>query len=84
MGLSNGASRARLYSSTINQNQGGGSKKAGFPNVIGRNSWTSIYYGSSNPGKCCSLKSLVFTKYPKVRPSRPIGGDVRIGYFSRG
>ena len=29
-------------SSITNQNQGGGSKKAGFPYIIGRSSWSSI------------------------------------------
>lgn len=77
MGLSNGSSRARLYSSTINQNQGGGSKKAGFPNMVGRDSWTTIYYGSSKPGNCCSLKSLVFTRYPNTKPHRNIDGSVK-------
>jgi hypothetical protein len=84
MGLSNASSRARLYNSTINQNQGGGSKKAGLPQSVGRDSWTSIYIGNNKPGKCCSRSSLLFTKYPNVRPSRPIGADVRFGYFSRG
>jgi hypothetical protein len=80
MGLSNAASRARLSTSTINQNQGGGNKKAGFPYIIGRNSWTSIYLGGSNPANCCSLSTLQFTKYPNVIQSRGIGSDVRVKF----
>lgn len=47
VGLSNSASRARNYGSTVNINQGGGSKKAGFPFQIGRNYRTSIAFESS-------------------------------------
>jgi len=81
MGLSNGAKRARSYNQTINQNQGGGNKKAGFPNMIGRETNTSIAFNNTNvvKGKCCKLDSfqtLLFT-YP-VSPSRGVGSDVRI------
>jgi hypothetical protein len=43
MGLANAAKRARFYTSTTNQPQGGGNKKAGFPYQIGRTSWTPIF-----------------------------------------
>lgn len=83
MGLSNSASRARLYTSTTNQPNGGGSKKAGFPNMIGRTAWTSIYLGQTKPGNgnCCQLKSLQFTKFPNVKQSRPIDSRVGNSYF---
>jgi hypothetical protein len=59
--------------------QGGGSKKAGFPYQVGRDSWTSIAFDTSNPKKftssrtCCGLRGLQFTVNPKVSVSRPIG-----------
>jgi hypothetical protein len=61
-------------------NQGGGSKKAGFPYMIGRDSWASIFIQGCDPvGKhCCTLtdlkKTLVFTK----NTVRPVGNDARI------
>ena len=81
MGLSNGAKRARFYNQTLNQNQGGGNKKAGFPNMVGRETNTSIAFNNTNvvTGKCCQLNSfqtLLFTY--KVSPSRGVGADVRI------
>ena len=81
MGLSNGALKARSYSQTINQNQGGGSKKAGFPYMIGRGWQTSIAFNNTNvyTGNCCQLKSyqsLLYT-FP-VSQSRGVGVDVRL------
>jgi hypothetical protein len=81
MGLSNASKKARSYSQTINQNQGGGNKKAGFPHMIGRETNTSIAFNNTNvaTGKCCKLSSyqtLLFTY--KVSPSRGVGADVRI------
>ena len=66
------------------RNQGGGNKKAGFPFMIGRDSWTSIAYGSCDPiyGNCCNLKkmsTLSFTNR-KVNPSSNIG--IQIHNFS--
>jgi hypothetical protein len=85
MGLSNGAKKARNYSSIITQNQGGGDKKAGFPYQIGRESWTSIFLNTCDPASftlnrtCCSLKdynkTLVF-----ATPSRPLGLRTGSGY----
>lgn len=69
MGLSNASSKARNYSSTINQNQGGGSKKAGFPYLVGRNANSSMWIGNTRvklegSQSCCGLKvyqtTLVF------------------------
>ena len=63
--------------SITNQNQGGGSKKSGFPYQIGRSSWTSIAFGTTNPtgGKCCSLKNMNFVSAGACI-SRPIGAGV--------
>lgn len=81
MGLSNAASRARHYISTINQNQGGGNKKAGFPYQIGRDTNTSIAFNNTNvlTGNCCTLSSyqtMAFTS----NISRNIGGNANIGH----
>jgi len=81
MGLSNAAKRARLYDSTINQNQGGGNKKAGFPHTIGRDSWTSIFLMSNNCRNGCTLNSLKITDNPRVRQSRPMGTPVNTPYW---
>jgi hypothetical protein len=73
-GLANSAKKSRYLGQTVNQNQGGGDKKAGFPYMVGRSHWTSIALGSTDPvhGHCATLKclskTLVFTS-----PSRPVG-----------
>ncbi len=75
MVLLNASSRARNAGQTINQNQGGGNKKAGFPYQIGRESWSSIFIRGTAPvsGRCCNLNkintTLVFTR----NISRPVG-----------
>ena len=84
MGLANAAKRARLYDSTINQNQGGGNKKAGFPGLIGRDSWKSIFLGTSRNSCGCTLQSLQFTFNPNVKQSRPIGSSVTASYWRNG
>jgi hypothetical protein len=81
MGLSNSAIRARSYSQTINSNQGGGNKKAGFPYMIGRGWQTSITFNNTNvkKGICTKLtdyQTLCFT-FP-VSQTRGIGVDVRL------
>jgi hypothetical protein len=76
MGLSNASSRARNYTRTANQNQGGGNKKAGFPGQVGRGSWTSIFLQSTDPisGHCCTKSDLATLRFTgKVNQSRPIG-----------
>ena len=70
------SSRAQMGSMAIvNQSQGGGSKKAGFPHQIGREMWTTVAFNSCNPvhGHCCKLSSYQFTMNPNVRQSRSIG-----------
>lgn len=72
--------RTASISSIVNQNQGGGEKKAGFPYQIGRDHWASIFIGGVDPvhGHCCGLngykQTLVFTK----NTVRPVGFDARI------
>jgi len=80
MGLSNAASRARNYGSTINQNQGGGAKKAGFPGQIGRGWWTSIFLDSTDPisGNCCNLNKIMTTMRFTRNNIRGVGVDPRI------
>ena len=83
MGLSNAASRARNYTKTTNQNQGGGMKKAGFPYMVGRTAWTSIFIsgGNETSSKCMSLKCMQFTVNPNVKQSRPAGSSVTTPYW---
>lgn len=76
-----GSKRTTYISSLVNKNQGGGSKKSGFPPMIGRDSWTSIYYASTDPigGHCCKLKDASKNRF-KLFPSQnlPTGMDSRI------
>lgn len=79
MVLSNAPKKVTYMSSLVNQNQGGGSKKAGFPYIVGRTSWSNIYLQSKCGPDSCSLaslrtNSLIYT----VNQSRPIGVDTRI------
>jgi len=82
MGLANSSNRARNYTSTTNQPQGGGNKKAGFPYQVGRSAWTSNALGNSKYHiRCCGLRTLQFTANPNVRMSRPTGTAVANSYF---
>jgi len=71
--------RTSSISSIVNRNQGGGPKKAGFPYMIGRESWTSIHLNESGTAQFLGAKdgstvrSLRFTRNPNVKQSRPIG-----------
>ncbi len=77
MVLYNAASRARNTSLIVNQNQGGGSKKAGFPSTVGRGQWESIYIKNVNLGPLND-----FTLFPGTRNiSRPIGRSGTSTYF---
>jgi hypothetical protein len=60
MVLLNAASRARNVGRLIVQNQGGGNKKAGFPYMVGRSSWSSLFFDSVDPvsGRCCNLNKV--------------------------
>jgi len=75
------SNKAQMMSSALtDRNQGGGSKKAGFPYQIGRGQWSSIFIHSVDPinGRCCNLskvgKTMNFTK----NIGRPISNDPRI------
>ena len=82
MGLSNGSKIARNYSSLINQNQGGGDKKAGLKPAIGKGYMRSVYYKQNyRTGKCCTLTALQLTANPNVCVSRPIGSDVQFNHY---
>jgi hypothetical protein len=61
--------RTSSLDSIVNRDQGGGSKKAGLPKIVGRDSWTSIHF--TERGTSQFLKSLVLTKTVS-RQSRPI------------
>lgn len=70
------SSKAQMGSSVYTtQNQGGGSKKAGFPYQIGRETWTSIALRSTDPaqGHCCQLTKLQVNLFPNANQSRNIG-----------
>ena len=70
------SNRYRTGSNAItDQAQGGGSKKAGFPYQVGRETWSSIAIPKT------SLKFAMTTKFPLASFSRPIGGDVRTVRF---
>ena len=72
-----GKKKTSSMSSLMNQNQGGGSKKAGFPYQIGRSYRTSIAFDSTDPahGHCTTLKCMQTLLFPLAHISRPIGRD---------
>jgi hypothetical protein len=65
--------RTSSIASITNQNQGGGSKKAGFPYLVGRDSWTSIALKQTKQYLDADKQGLKFTLNPNVRQSRPVG-----------
>jgi hypothetical protein len=65
--------RTSSMASITNQNQGGGSKKAGFPYLVGRDSWTSVALNKKTQFLDEATKGLQFTLNPNVRQSRPVG-----------
>ena len=63
--------------------QGGGSKKAGFPFMVGRSSWTSIAFDTCDAKRenlrCCNLTKFNTLRFTQtVSPSRGVGVDTRI------
>ena len=89
MVLSNAAQKARYQNTISVQNQGGGSKKAGLPYQIGRNSWSNIYLGNSNRmvsfgiKKCCTVRDMTVLPFTgKVNQSRPIGRVYNEDYWT--
>jgi hypothetical protein len=72
MAYSNKVARSR--GTTINQNQGGGSKKAGFPYIVGRTQWSNIHFRCSpSESSCCKLPGYNTTPENKLRVS-PLAG----------
>jgi len=70
------SSRHQMNSNAItDQRQGGGSKKAGFPQMVGRSYGVSIALDNTDPvhGHCAKLSCYQKTLFPFVRESRPIG-----------
>ena len=65
--------RTSSIASITNQNQGGGSKKDGFPYLVGRDSWTSIALKQTKQYLDAGTQGLQFTLNPNVRQSRPVG-----------
>ena len=71
MPLYNAASKARNATSIVNQNQGGGSKKAGFPYMVGRGYLTSLVFHATG-SNCCNLSNQMTMPLKNVNQSRPI------------
>ena len=68
--------RGQYAKSITNQAQGGGSKKAGFPYQVGRNTGSSVAIGTCNPGNgqsCCNLTKYMTYPFPLANFSRPVG-----------
>ncbi len=71
-----GSKKSTHMSSIVNQNQGGGNKKAGLPYQIGRESFTSVFLHSTDPvhGNCCTRSQIMknrFTLFPNQ--NLPVG-----------
>ena len=65
-----------VSSAIVNQNQGGGSRKAGFPYIVGRYSWTTHYFAQHHLDR--PLVVFRMNTRPDARPSRPVGSDPRL------
>ena len=72
MVLMSGSKRARYESSIVNQNQGGGNKKAGL--VPTADVPVAAFNGSFNRGLPRSAAFMKVTLFPNVQQSRPIVG----------
>ncbi len=77
MVLYNSAKRARLSEQTMNQPQGGGSKKAGLPPVIYNNWWVPIYREERDAKRPLSLWGATKFKQPKCQ-NLPIGTNANV------
>lgn len=73
MVLSN-TKRTSSIQSIINQNYGGGEKKAGLPYTVGRTHWSSIFMRDRIYSGTALRTTLVFTR----NTVRPTGVDGRI------
>jgi len=77
----NGAKKTRYQSSLINQNQGGGPKKAGLAPTADIPAAAFIAYSNRHLPKPLSV--MRFTVNPNVKQSRPIYGRP-INYIGQG
>jgi hypothetical protein len=59
-------------------NQGGGNKKAGFPYIVGRDTWVSIYFSNNNASR--PLSAWNKNVFPLARQSRPVGSSYQGNY----
>lgn len=82
--------RTSSISSIVNQNQGGGPKKAGFPYIVGRESWTTVHFRESGTSQFLGnidgsgpARALRFTALKNVRQSRPVGVSPSPNAFPR-
>jgi hypothetical protein len=64
-----GTKKTSSLSSIVNQNQGGGNKKAGLPEQVGRTSWESIHMRKTSQRMAVLTMPLTTT----TRISRPVG-----------
>jgi len=71
----NASKKARNVSSIVNQNQGGGSKKAGFPYQVGRTMWSEVFILRQ------PLTTYSTVKFPLASMSRPIGRNNNAAYW---
>jgi hypothetical protein len=71
-----GTNTTSSISSIVNQNQGGGPKKAGLVSQVGHDAYAQIHLGGvSNDIRfgSHSLASVSITRFPNTVSSRPIG-----------
>lgn len=68
MVLMNASSKARNASSIVNQSSGGGNKKAGLPQQVGRTAWMSIHLNNTSQ----NMNVLKMPLSSTTRSSRPI------------
>lgn len=79
-----GTKKTSSLSSLINQSQGGGSKKAGFPYMIGRIHGVSLALGATAPvsGLCMTLKCSQTSRFPNAHITRNLGRNMNAAYWS--
>jgi len=82
MGLSNASKKARNYTSTSNQDQGGGAKKAGFAYQVGRGYMVENWFDQNGVNR--PLPQLQNTVFPLATITRPIGRNNNRTYWDRG
>jgi hypothetical protein len=82
IGLANSAKRSRYLTETVNANQGGGDKKAGFAYQIGRGYMVENWFYQNAVNRPLSqLQNVVF---PLATITRPIGRNNNRTYWDRG